>query len=319
MTNEDLPIKDVPYKPIEILSSDGEVALRQFSPQDSEEIFTLIDRDRKHLSQFGDDTADKYPTLATVRESIEHPKNPKRLRFAIRDKEGKFVGSINLTPDEKDLTQGEIGYYLGFEFQRKGFTGRALEALINYGFNVLNYKTIYGDVAEGNIASTKVLLKAGYQETGRHNGKIHYVKTKEQNDAKLNTFEFENKTQPVSFAETTKVTTGVECDVYKFDGDNSKDLGIIRIKPGSKTPLQKVLKGDRTIEGHIFGKGKLVIINSDNKQVEYPVNDGTLKPFAVTVLIGEKMQWQADKDSPLIAYEICFPPYEDGRYENLQE
>ncbi len=31
------------------------------------------------------------------------------------------------------------------------------------------------------------------------------------------------------------------------------------------------------------------------------------------------MQWQADPNSPLEAYEICYPPYQDGRYENLLE
>jgi hypothetical protein len=31
------------------------------------------------------------------------------------------------------------------------------------------------------------------------------------------------------------------------------------------------------------------------------------------------MQWFADDDSSLTAYEICYPPYEDGRYENISE
>lgn len=141
----------------------------------------------------------------------------------------------------------------------------------------------------------------------------------EQNSAQLNSFEFEGRPQLVSFVETTKVAAGVECDVYKFDGDETKDLGVIRIEPGGKTPLQRVLKGDRTVEGYVSGKGKLIITKPDNTQEEHPVNDGTLKPFTVTVAIGETMQWQADKDSPLVAYEICFPPYEDGRFENLSE
>lgn len=313
------PIKDIASNPIEILSSDSNITLRQFTPQDSEEILTLIDRNRTHLSQFGDDTSDKYPTLETVRESIDHPKNPKRLRFAMRNKEGKFVGSINLTPDKNDPTQGEIGYYLGAEFQKQGYMGKAVEVLTNYGFNNLAYKTIYGDIAEGNTASISVLLKAGYKESGKHNGKIRYAKDQEQNGSQLNTFDFDNKTQLVSFVETTKVTAGVECDVYKFDGDNEKDLGVIRIDPGFKTPLQRVLKGDKTIEGYMSGKGRLVITKPDNVQKEYPVGNNTQKSFVIAVAIGEKMQWQADKDFPLVAYEICFPPYKDGRYENLQE
>lgn len=304
-------------KPIEIIAS-TDLSLKQFTAQDAEEIFALIDRSRDHLSQFGDDTADKYPTLESVRESIVRPRNLKRLRFAIRNKEEQLVGSINITPDENNPEQAEIGYYLGAEFQRQGYMGRAVQALTSYGFQTLNYKTIYGNVAEKNIASGNVLLKAGYKETGRDDGKIRYSKDKKQNSSHLNTFDFENKTQPVSFVENTKVATGVECDVYAFDGDGSKDLGVIRIDAGHKTPLQRVLKGDRTIEGYISGKGKLVITKPDDTQEEHPVDDDSQKPFKITVAIGERMQWQADKDSPLVAYEICFPPYAEGRYENIE-
>jgi len=42
------------------------------------------------------------------------------------------------------------------------------------------------------------------------------------------------------------------------------------------------------------------------------------EPIVVTVGVGEIMQWKADKESGLAVYEICFPPYEDGRYENLK-
>jgi hypothetical protein len=31
-----------------------------------------------------------------------------------------------------------------------------------------------------------------------------------------------------------------------------------------------------------------------------------------------QMRWEADPKSNLKAYEICFPPYEDGRYENIK-
>ena len=132
-------------------------------------------------------------------------------------------------------------------------------------------------------------------------------------------FSFEGKEQPVSFVETMQVTNGVECDVYTFDGDPTKDLGIIRMKPVSKTPLQKVLKGDRTIEGYISGKGKLVITQLDGKQKVYFVNKELKEPVVVTVEVGELMQWEADSDSDLKVYEICFPPYEDGRYENIKQ
>jgi ribosomal-protein-serine acetyltransferase len=178
MVNETHPNGDIIKNPIEIKSSDGEITLRQFTPQDSEEIFALIDGNRSHLSQFGDDTSEKYPTLETVRDSIERPKNPERLRFAIRNKQKQLVGSINLTPDEDNPTTGETGCYLGAEFQKKGYMGKSVQMLTAYAFNTLNYKTIYGDITVGNTASINVLLKAGYRETERYDNRIRYSKTK---------------------------------------------------------------------------------------------------------------------------------------------
>jgi len=138
-----------------------------------------------------------------------------------------------------------------------------------------------------------------------------------QNIHQIDSFNFEGKDQPVSFVETMHVTDGVDCDIYTFVGDSTKDLGIIRIDPSSKTPLQKVLKGDRTVEGYVSGKGKLTITKADGTQEEH-IADGESEKPVVNVEIGETMQWEADREASLVAYEICFPPYEDGRYENLK-
>lgn len=140
----------------------------------------------------------------------------------------------------------------------------------------------------------------------------------EQEQAPIKNFFFEGKEQAVSFVETMHVTDTVDCEVYTFDGDSSKDLGIIKIKPGGNTPLQKVLKGDRTVEGYISGKGKLTITTAAGKQKIYKVGEETKEPFSVAVGIGELMQWEGDKESGLVVYEVCFPPYEDGRYDNLK-
>jgi len=114
----------------------------------------------------------------------------------------------------------------------------------------------------------------------------------------------------VSFVESNLVTKGVICNVYSYDKDGTKDLGIISVKAGEKTPLQKVLRGDKTIEGYIEGKGKLVV---DDKEYLFP-NDENKE---VEVKVGQTMQWHAETD--LKFYEICFPPYKDGRYEDLDE
>lgn len=133
----------------------------------------------------------------------------------------------------------------------------------------------------------------------------------------LENFVFEGRPQAVSFVKTSRVADGVECDFYKFNGDTKKDLGIIRIKPGKKTPVQKVLQGERTVEGHVSGAGRLTITNSEGQQRVYQFDKASEQASPVTVAIGEQMQWEVPADSDLVAYEICFPPYQDGRFENI--
>ena len=130
-------------------------------------------------------------------------------------------------------------------------------------------------------------------------------------------FNFEGQTVPVVFLETFRIANGVECDVYTFVGDTTRDPGIIRIAAGCRTPRQQVLQGDRTVEGYISGKGKLTISKPDGSKVVHPADPSSSIPPQITVAIGEIMQWEAAPTSDLIAYEICFPPYQDGRYKNL--
>ena len=124
--------------------------------------------------------------------------------------------------------------------------------------------------------------------------------------------------EPIEFVETMHVKEGVTCDVYRFTETDEKDLGVVTVAPGEKTPLQRVLKGTETIEGFMSGKGVLCVTDNEGvMQTSSFVGDMELAP--VSIKVGELIQWCADKDDGLVFYEICYPPYEDGRYENLEE
>jgi ribosomal-protein-serine acetyltransferase len=162
---------------LEIVSVDGEITLREYAIEDAEEAFALIDRNRDFLSQNEEPTSINYPTLKSFQESILHPKNPKKKRFAIVNEEEVIVGSINLAPDETDARVGEIGYYLGEEFQKHGYAVRAIKTLTDYAFQNLGYIRLFGSVAPKNPRSIKALEKNGYLETARnHKGRIILTK-----------------------------------------------------------------------------------------------------------------------------------------------
>jgi hypothetical protein len=132
---------------------------------------------------------------------------------------------------------------------------------------------------------------------------------------RLNYFEFEGKLLPVQYRETTKVKDGVTCDVYRFVGDDEKDLGIINIKQGTATPAQRILDGDTTLEGFISGESELVVLDPEDNLTSHPFSEEGDVREPIEVTVGEVMQWVAHKDTR--AYEICYPPYEGGRFEDL--
>jgi len=136
-------------------------------------------------------------------------------------------------------------------------------------------------------------------------------------DGKLTQFKLDDKSVPVRFVETQTVKEGVECDVYVFTDDSSKDLAIVRVSQGYKTPLQRVLIGDRTIEGFYDGVGTLTVRSVNGQSDEYAFGSSDNKE--VVVEIGQIMQWHADGKGDLTFYEICEPPYADGRFENITE
>ena len=121
------------------------------------------------------------------------------------------------------------------------------------------------------------------------------------------------KDEPVRYVSTSQVTKGVSCDVYEFVDDTTKDLGIITIQKGCKTPLQEVIAGDKTYQMFLEGKGGLIILDTNKLAHEYDFPEH--ESDTIEVAIGEKMQWHATDD--LVVAEICHPPYQDGRFRNI--
>jgi hypothetical protein len=43
-------------------------------------------------------------------------------------------------------------------------------------------------------------------------------------------FDFQGESLSTKYIETVQVIEGIECDVYEFISDSTKDLGIVRVK-----------------------------------------------------------------------------------------
>lgn len=83
--------------------------------------------------------------------------------FLMTQKETSLViGSIGIHPHER-FSRAEIGYWLGLDYWNKGYTSEACRAVVDFGFEVLGLERIQAGYFTENIASRRVMEKAGMQ------------------------------------------------------------------------------------------------------------------------------------------------------------
>jgi [ribosomal protein S5]-alanine N-acetyltransferase len=144
-----------------MILKDKEIILRAFSFSDAKKMAVLCNN-----KKIWDNVRDYIPFPYNEKHAIEYIQNCQneeiQTTFAIEYK-GDFAGCVGLVKqtDVYKLT-AEIGYWLGEEYWGLGITTRAVRLLCEYAFNELGLIRIYTGVFDFNIASQRVLEKAGF-------------------------------------------------------------------------------------------------------------------------------------------------------------
>lgn len=131
--------------------------LRELELDDADAFFDAVDASREHLSQFGDITADNYPNVKAVAQSIDWPvyKHETGLRLGIWNND-TFVGSISLHPLQDHY---EVGYWLDQRHTGHGYATIALRALAAHA---PRYTELFAAINAHNLASKEVAIRAGF-------------------------------------------------------------------------------------------------------------------------------------------------------------
>jgi len=83
--------------------------------------------------------------------------------FAIEVK-GKAIGGIGiLLKDDIYRKNAEIGYWIGEDYWGQGIVSSAINEVVDFTFSYYDVFRIYAGVFEYNLASMRVLEKAGFQ------------------------------------------------------------------------------------------------------------------------------------------------------------
>lgn len=115
---------------------------------------------------------DRFPhpyTLSDARNWLESVVDRRpETNFAIANVNDEAVGGIGfILQQDVGRRSAEVGYWLGEEYWGRGLATQAVKVITEYAFVHYDICRLYAHVFEWNVASTRVLEKAGYLLEGR--------------------------------------------------------------------------------------------------------------------------------------------------------
>lgn len=157
------------------------VYIRPIILSDAVELLNLEKRNQAFFKPYSVTHPETYWTLESYRELItkweQNTKDEKEYRFGIFKINGDvLIGTIDLFQVFRGPRQSALlGYSLDQEHNGKGYTTEAAKLVVKYAFETLNLHRIEAGVMPDNIASIRVLEKAGFHKEGiaRKNVKIN--------------------------------------------------------------------------------------------------------------------------------------------------
>jgi RimJ/RimL family protein N-acetyltransferase len=146
----------------------GRVVLRELRPDDLpalEEFWTpAVYRWLPELLQ-SDDRRDLSVYL--VRSLAEAREVPRTKFQLVAEVSGRLVGTGSVAVRDEHNASGEIGYALREDIWNRGYGTELAKALIETGFATLGMHRVWATVHPQNVASIRVLEKAGMTYEGR--------------------------------------------------------------------------------------------------------------------------------------------------------
>lgn len=140
--------------------------VRRYTEADTELFFRLSGN--PDVMQYIRPVSTREESDAFLLENIQYYQdNPTRGRWAVEDIiHGGFVGSFAIIPIPSRPDEIQLGYSLTPEHWGKGYATELTIAGLDYFFSHEMLPVIYGITEIPNIASQKVLLKAGFVADG---------------------------------------------------------------------------------------------------------------------------------------------------------
>lgn len=148
-----------------------DIRLKMITEEDVKPFFELVMKSKEHLKMWLGriDFIKEENDIATyfkvkIEAASEHNGNPIAFGIFYRD---ELAGTIEFSNIDKSNKIGRIAYWLGNSFQNKGIMSKALNEIIDYGFDQLKLNKIEITTAVDNHKSRALPERLGFKEEGR--------------------------------------------------------------------------------------------------------------------------------------------------------
>jgi ribosomal-protein-alanine N-acetyltransferase len=149
-----------------------DLELRLPEPEDVQAFLELVVRNRDHFRPYEPRRPPAYFTLSGQRDQIAAAQRQARLgerfEFGIWENgSGELVGRISLGGISRGALQNAyLGYGVDIDHGGRGIATKAVKLAVGVAFEELGLHRVQAAVVPENVASARVLEKAGFREEG---------------------------------------------------------------------------------------------------------------------------------------------------------
>ncbi len=141
--------------------------LRELAPSDSAELFALRSDEEVTRFQLQDTPVSPEATRALIARVQKRYALKADIRWALTTRDaGAFAGTCAFAHFIPALDRGHVTYELTPRFWGRGLATEAVQAMVTFGHRTAELNRIEAVVVPGNLASARVLQKAGFEEEG---------------------------------------------------------------------------------------------------------------------------------------------------------
>lgn len=155
------------FAPFPVLETTN-LVLRRMTRDDVDDVFEMRRDPEMHL--YTDTKPDETPveTKAYVDKMNAGVDAGKWVIWAIELREtGRVIGTISIWNLNPDRGSGELGYGIVPGYQGRGLMKESLLRVVDYGFDVMDLKTLEAYTEKDNLPSLRLLEKCGFAEADR--------------------------------------------------------------------------------------------------------------------------------------------------------